>query len=374
MKKKFLIILVIVVELVVGCDKNVDEPEIESLLTINNATDVELINNPNKFVRKSTGSGIIGTWTQVYESTTGGNVTGRRNTEWTFKDTNSFSGYTSRWSYGESSGWQAIGLPYTESGNFSIETVNEKKVITIMIYNFDNKTYIAKYRNANVYVSENYLLIDNLTSNSNNNFNASNGTITNYTGQGGDIIIPSTIDGIIITTIGDGAFSNKSLTSVVIPDSVTTIKDWAFHDNQLTSVTIPNNITFIGNQAFQKNKLTSVNIPNNVTHIGIEAFNLNELTSVTIPDSITLIASGVFANNRLTSVSIPYSVTSIMNSAFNYNQLISITIGANVTLYTETLTNYASFGYGFENTYNNSGKLAGMYTRINTTSTTWIRQ
>src|SRR5438874_2137705 len=49
-------------------------------------------------------------------------------------------------------------------------------------------------------------------------------TITKYTGPGGDVIIPSTIDGLPVTRIGDSAFSSSaSLTAITIPNSVTSI-------------------------------------------------------------------------------------------------------------------------------------------------------
>ena len=76
-----------------------------------------------------------------------------------------------------------------------------------------------------------------------------------------DIVIPATVtsNGITysVTTIGDRAFYNNALTSVIIPVSVTTIEDFAFFDNALTSVTIGNSVTSIGKEAFAFNALTS---------------------------------------------------------------------------------------------------------------------
>ena len=114
-------------------------------------------------------------------------------------------------------------------------------------------------------------------------FDATTGTITDYSPTcPKDVVIPSTIDGTAVTTIGDNAFSNKSLQSVTIPNSVTSIGDLAFYKNSLTSVTIPNSVTSIGDWAFSDNSLTSVTIPNSVTSIGELAFRNNSLTSVTI--------------------------------------------------------------------------------------------
>src|SRR5271156_6757390 len=49
-------------------------------------------------------------------------------------------------------------------------------------------------------------------------------SIARYTGPGGDVVIPDTINGLPVTEIADSAFgANTNLTSVTIPDSVTHI-------------------------------------------------------------------------------------------------------------------------------------------------------
>ena len=54
-----------------------------------------------------------------------------------------------------------------------------------------------------------------------------------------DVVIPSSINGVPVTTIGEYAFEVNDLTSVVIPDGVTTIGEGAFDGNNVTKVVIP---------------------------------------------------------------------------------------------------------------------------------------
>jgi hypothetical protein len=131
-----------------------------------------------------------------------------------------------------------------------------------------------------------------------------------------------------VISIGDGAFYETPLTSVTIPDSVTSIGYSAFAGASLTSVTIPNSVTSIGEDTFHGTSLTSVTIPNSVTSIGDRAFYETPLTSVTIPDSVTFIGEWAFAETPLTRVTIPNSVTSIGEGAFvDCSRLTTITVG-----------------------------------------------
>ena len=76
-------------------------------------------------------------------------------------------------------------------------------------------------------------------------------TITGYGGSNGVVLIPSTIAGLSVTTLGDWAFYAASITNVLIPDSVTAIGDGAFFDcESLTNVTIGNTVSNIGDWAF----------------------------------------------------------------------------------------------------------------------------
>ena len=143
------------------------------------------------------------------------------------------------------------------------------------------------------------------------------------------LVIPDTLGGNSVTTIGNHAFLNNSLTSVTIPNSVTSIGNSAFYNNALTSVTIGSSVTSIGDSVFHNNALTSVTIPNSVTSIGNYAFYSNDLTTVSLGNSVTSIGNYAFYSNALTSVTIPNSVTTIGDYAFEANALTSVTFLGN---------------------------------------------
>lgn len=98
-----------------------------------------------------------------------------------------------------------------------------------------------------------------------------------------------------ITSIGDYAFYNNSITTLTIPNSVTNIGDWAFYCNDITTLNIPNSVKNIGDYAFRSNGITTLTIPNSVTYIGDKAFYQNDIITLTIPDSVNSIGDEAFA-------------------------------------------------------------------------------
>ena len=182
-------------------------------------------------------------------------------------------------------------------------------------------------------------------------------TITGYTGNGGDIIIPSVIDGCPVVTIKNGAFQNcTNLTSVTVPDSVTTIYTSPFTGcTNLTGIWVDANNLIYSNDnrgvLYNKNKTTlylapggisgEYVIPDSVTALWHQAFtNTSGLNAVTIPASVTTFGDNVFANSGLSSVILADGLRTIGMCAFmNCDNLASVTIPGSM----------ASFGgYTFE--------------------------
>ena len=104
----------------------------------------------------------------------------------------------------------------------------------------------------------------------------------------GKLIIPDTIEGYSVTSIGNWAFEGCT---------------------GLTSVTIGNGVTSIGYDAFSGcTGLTSITIPDSVTSIGEKAFEgCAGLTRVIVPDSVISIDQGAFKDcNNLKEMTLPF--------------------------------------------------------------------
>ena len=147
-----------------------------------------------------------------------------------------------------------------------------------------------------------------------------------------DVIIPSSFEGIPVTSIGGNAFYNCStITSVVIPESV----------------------TYIGYSSFSNcTNLTSINIPDGVTIIDMSTFNnCVKLTSIKIPNSVTSIDSYAFGNcsgMQFYDFSTHTSIPTLLNTNIFQSIPSTCEIRVPVSLYDEWIaatnwSNYASY-------------------------------
>ena len=183
-------------------------------------------------------------------------------------------------------------------------------------------------------------------------------TITAYTGAGGAVTVPDTVNSLPITDIGAGSFSGSAVTSVVLGSNVTIIETQAFRlCSSLTSAVIGTNVLSIGNSAFEDcTSLRSIIIPDSVTNIGDIAFyNCSSATNVVLGQHILNIGDVAFSSCGMGSVTVPGSVVTLSDETFDYcpaltnvviqngcpvvggymfefdNNLVSVTIPSSVT-------------------------------------------
>ena len=204
------------------------------------------------------------------------------------------------------------------------------------------------------------------------------------------VTIPSQINGINVTEIGQRAFSaSTALESVSIPDTVTSINNYAFDRcRSLREISIPGSVSSIGSEAFRScYSLASVTLPASLSSLGTGAFmGCSALTDIntaagsqafsssegvlfsadgstlaayppgrtsssyTVPDSVAAISPAAFADcDNLVSVYIPDSVTDFGGGRFvDCAALSSVRLPETLTVLDYVYTyNYTSDPMGF---------------------------
>ena len=214
-------------------------------------------------------------------------------------------------------------------------------------------------------------------------------TITNYSGEEKEVVIPDTIAGLPVVAIGDEAFAechtNKMiipygvvrigirafygcswLKKVVLPDTVISIGSEAFLDcYDLADITLPPRLTMLEDRVFANCKIKEIVLPSGITHIGSEAFMGNGFRSIVVPETVTSYGQGIFrscwklssitfkgelseikdymfADSNLENFILPSGVKNIGNSAFLRCEFDSITIPPSVTSIGEEAFSYCS--------------------------------
>lgn len=100
-------------------------------------------------------------------------------------------------------------------------------------------------------------------------------------------VVPSSINGQQITTIGRNTFDAAGVRKLIVSEGITTIKDNACSDTMfLQEIVLPNTLTTIETYAFETDMLLTVTIPPNVTTIGEHAFTCCALIQVTNLSSV----------------------------------------------------------------------------------------
>ena len=204
----------------------------------------------------------------------------------------------------------------------------------------------------------------------NSDFVIENGVLKEYTGSGGDVVIPEGVTeigaGVFISYRANRLVANTNVKTVTVPLGVEIIGYGAFKEcRELTEIQLPHSIKKIENQAFFNcKKLKQIILPDSLEQIGPSAFDSCErLKKITVSagnqhfcnrDSLVLTVdgkrvvlcpaglvgtckvpddveevSGFYGCNKLTEVILPSSVKKV--SGFSRcSQLTSINIPAGV--------------------------------------------
>ncbi|MBQ4568982.1 MAG: leucine-rich repeat protein [Ruminococcus sp.] len=222
--------------------------------------------------------------------------------------------------------------------------------------------------------------------------------IIKYNGTETNVVVPDTLGGLPVWSIGSSAFGNNAdLESVVIPNGVEELGGYAFSGcTSLTDVSLPDSLIIVDSAAFEKcTSLSDIVIPNSVTKLGGGVFSFCEsLHNLTLPSTLTyigadllyktpyynneanwnngllyfnnyllsaktstegaisiksgttLVAANAFSSSKITSVSFPESVKYICNGAFSYGSNLKsvalpsklVSLGSSVFTHCEALT------------------------------------
>ena len=137
----------------------------------------------------------------------------------------------------------------------------------------------------------------------------------------GELTIPGTLGGALVTEIGEFAFrGDGDVTAVLIPDGVRTIGYRAFDGNTaLEQLTLPETVEQIDGGAFSGcASLTGVILPDRLARIENALFEQTGLREIVIPEGVESIGDGAFRGcAQLETVELPCSMKIIYRDAFS---------------------------------------------------------
>lgn len=175
--------------------------------------------------------------------------------------------------------------------------------------------------------------------------------ITKYTGKDEAVVIPQTIEGQPVTVLGEDSFkSNKTMTSVTIPETVTEIGVNAFgFCNGLTDIQIPSSVRILNVGAFKYcENLENIAFSGNIEIIERNVFQDTKWEK-NLPDGLTYIDKVLYVYKgempQNTKIDIKEGTVSVGGGAFynegdNYENLVAVTFPDTLT----TLSEYAFYG------------------------------
>ncbi|MBP3656332.1 MAG: leucine-rich repeat domain-containing protein [Clostridia bacterium] len=152
-------------------------------------------------------------------------------------------------------------------------------------------------------------------------------TITGYTGDSAEIVVPESIDGYPVTAIGKEAFAHRSsLVSVHLPDCITRLETGVFSGcENLQSVRLPAVVSGpFGFELFKDcTSLRSVRLPAGILGLAREIFcGCTNLEDVDVPSGPKSIGPNAFKGcHQLRNITLPKSIGTIFGNSFTDSAL-----------------------------------------------------
>lgn len=158
--------------------------------------------------------------------------------------------------------------------------------------------------------------------------------ITKYIGTDTDILIPDTIDDVDVIELGENAFAESDITSIVMSTTLRRIGSWTFENcTELRYVELKPTIERIDGLTFSGcTSLKYIKIYPKMFDVSLNVFAQCGLERIEFEEGIKIIPTGMFVNcNNLKAVKLPSSVEKIESYAFgNCRNLKSIELNDGV--------------------------------------------
>lgn len=161
-------------------------------------------------------------------------------------------------------------------------------------------------------------------------------SVTDYSGTSSSVIIANQKNGLPVTSIGQNAFRDKSITSVVIPDNIEEIGGNAFKAClELKEVIISpsSKLRTLHDSCFEASGVEKLAFPEGLTNVGSSVFSYCEaLKELHLPKTVTYLHSGILQDCvNLVNVTLPFVGDSIKTSTDTYQYPLGYVFGESYT-------------------------------------------
>lgn len=132
-----------------------------------------------------------------------------------------------------------------------------------------------------------------------------------------------------LTSLGPGALANTTFNGQGLPGILTSIGDYAFAwCASLQSIDLSHtSISSIGNYAFFNSSLKSIIWPKSITLIGSRIFELTKIEEFVVPESVTNLSYGAFEKSTIKSIDMSASsIVELENRTFAHTPLLRTVI------------------------------------------------